>query len=120
MNSTITDQIDQMENPTCSATIDQIRLRLATFAPPDSHAETSSASQSWMLRSRVNIDIVALRAGMRSAQGSRPTVMRRLPVGIRRVNTRSHSAQGPGCETVFTPASWRKRPGNTNHLVIGG
>jgi len=27
MNSTITDQIDQTEKPTCSAKIDQIRLR---------------------------------------------------------------------------------------------
>ena len=31
MNSTITDQMDQIEKPTCSAKIDQIRLRLAVF-----------------------------------------------------------------------------------------
>ena len=31
MNSTITDQMDQTEKPTCSAKIDQIRLRLAIF-----------------------------------------------------------------------------------------
>ena len=29
MNSTITDQMDQIEKPTCSANIDQIRLRFA-------------------------------------------------------------------------------------------
>ena len=49
MNSTITDQIDQTEKPTCSAKIDQIRLRRAIFAPPSFQASTSSASQSSML-----------------------------------------------------------------------
>src|SRR5215212_7036560 len=55
MKSTITDQIDQIEKPTCSAKIDQIRLRLAILAPPASQASTSSASQCPMLRSRVKI-----------------------------------------------------------------
>src|ERR1700743_1018994 len=31
MNSTITDQMDQIEKPTCSAATDQIRLRRAAF-----------------------------------------------------------------------------------------
>jgi hypothetical protein len=58
MNRTITDQIDQIEKPTCSATIDQIRLRLATslpgvVPPRPSQASTSSASQYSMLWSRV-------------------------------------------------------------------
>src|ERR1700716_585777 len=59
MKSTITDQIDQIEKPTCSAKIDQIRLRFATFLPPASQASTSSASQCSMLRSRVKIVIWA-------------------------------------------------------------
>src|SRR5579875_76164 len=46
MNSTITDQIDQTEKPTCSATTDQIRLRRAMFLLPASQATTSSGSQS--------------------------------------------------------------------------
>src|SRR5271170_5351339 len=49
MNSTITDQIDHTEKPTCSAKIDQIRLRRAIFAPPLFQASSSSASQSSML-----------------------------------------------------------------------
>src|SRR5664279_4800916 len=82
MNSTITDQIDQIEKPTCSATMDQIRLCLAIFAPPESQAATSSASQCSMLRlrrgrsmlrSRVSIDMMALPAEMRSDQGLRAT-----------------------------------------------
>ena len=45
MNSTITDQMDQIENPMCSATTDQIRLRRAIFvARLPSHV--SSGSQS--------------------------------------------------------------------------
>src|SRR6476659_7957603 len=52
MNSTITDQIDQMEKPTCSATMDQIRLRLAMSFPPLSQASTSSASQCSISRFR--------------------------------------------------------------------
>ncbi|SLH84269.1 Uncharacterised protein [Mycobacteroides abscessus subsp. abscessus] len=55
MNSTITDQIDQIENPTCSAKTDQIRLRRAMCLPPASHASTSSASQCSMLRLRVSV-----------------------------------------------------------------
>src|ERR1700730_10601753 len=55
MNSTITDQIDQTEKPTCSATIDQIRLRLAILAPPASQASTSSASQCSMFWSWVKM-----------------------------------------------------------------
>jgi len=48
MNNTITDQIDQIEKPTCSATTDQIRFRFAMSLPPDSQASTSSASQCSM------------------------------------------------------------------------
>src|SRR4051794_28935517 len=60
MNSTITDQIDHTEKPTCSAKIDQIKLRLATrlpgvLPPAPSQATMSSASQCSMLRSRVRI-----------------------------------------------------------------
>src|SRR5690349_12892720 len=55
MNSTMTDQIDQTEKPTCSAKIDHIRLRRAVLAPPASQAATSSASQCSMLRLRVKI-----------------------------------------------------------------
>ena len=55
MNSTITDQIDQIEKPTCSAKIDQIRLRLAILAPPASQVSTSSASQCSMLRLRLEV-----------------------------------------------------------------
>ena len=39
------DQIDQIEKPTCSATTDQIRFRLAICLPPPSHACTSSEFQ---------------------------------------------------------------------------
>src|SRR5690242_13317468 len=58
MNSTITDQIDQIEKPTCSAKIDHIRLRLAMSfpggrPPVPSHASTSSESQCSMVRSRL-------------------------------------------------------------------
>src|SRR6476660_2244428 len=55
MNSTITDQIDQIEKPTCSAKMDQIRLRLAICLPPASQAATSSASQCSMVRLRVKV-----------------------------------------------------------------
>jgi hypothetical protein len=48
MNSTITDQIDHTEKPICSATMDQMRLRRATFFPPACQAPTSSGSQSAM------------------------------------------------------------------------
>ena len=54
MNSTMTDQIDQTEKPTCSATTDQIRFRLATSLPPASQASTSSASQCSMSWFRVS------------------------------------------------------------------
>ena len=53
MNRTITDQIDQTENPTCSAKMDQIRLRRAIFAPPLFQASTSSAFQSSIVCWRV-------------------------------------------------------------------
>ena len=46
MKSTITDQIDQIEKPTCSAATDQIRLRLAMSLLPASQAVSSSGSQS--------------------------------------------------------------------------
>src|ERR1700742_837141 len=46
MNSTITDQIDQIEKPTCSAITDQIRLRRAILLLPSAHAAVSSGSQS--------------------------------------------------------------------------
>src|ERR1700722_13372665 len=46
MKSTITDQIDQTENPTCSAATDQIRLRRAMFLLPASQATVFSGSQS--------------------------------------------------------------------------
>src|SRR5690242_3334597 len=48
MNSTITDQIDHTEKPTCSATTDQIRLRRAMYLLPASQATVSSGSQSVM------------------------------------------------------------------------
>src|ERR1700720_1110482 len=89
MNSTITDQIDQTEKPTCSAKIDQIRLRLAILAPPASQASTSSASQCSMLRSRVKM------------------VMRASPaaVGIDLLPTRSASIAPPyrKCQHPLTP-----------------
>ncbi len=67
MNSTITDQIDQIEKPTCSAKTDQIRFRFAmslpgVVAPSPSQAATSSASQFSMLRSLVSLDMMALPA----------------------------------------------------------
>jgi hypothetical protein len=49
MNNTITDQIDQVEKPTCSATTDQIMLRRAMFLLPASQATRSSGSQ-WVMR----------------------------------------------------------------------
>ncbi|SUA42287.1 Uncharacterised protein [Nocardia africana] len=55
MNSTITDQIDHTENPTCSATTDQIRLRRAILLPPASQAATSSASHCSMSWLRVSV-----------------------------------------------------------------
>ncbi|SHU76581.1 Uncharacterised protein [Mycobacteroides abscessus subsp. abscessus] len=60
MNSTITDQMDHTENPTCSATTDQIRLRRAIFAPPLSQATTSSGSQFSIQRPRRAIGAVAV------------------------------------------------------------
>src|SRR4051812_36259878 len=48
MNSTITDQMDQIEKPMCSATTDQIRLRRAMYLLPASHATVSSGTQSVM------------------------------------------------------------------------
>src|ERR1700712_2846930 len=48
MNSTMTDQIDQIEKPTCSAITDQMRLRRAIVAPPLFQASTSSEFQSSM------------------------------------------------------------------------
>src|SRR3954453_13123993 len=52
MKRTMTDQIDQMENPTCSVATDQTRLRRATSLLPVSQAATSSGSQSRMTRWR--------------------------------------------------------------------
>src|ERR1700760_2941430 len=46
MNNTITDQIDQIEKPMCSAVTDQIRLRRAILSLPASQAAVSSGSQS--------------------------------------------------------------------------
>src|SRR5271155_3447812 len=39
-------QISQIEKPTCSATMDQMRLRRATNLPPDSQNFSSSGFQS--------------------------------------------------------------------------
>src|SRR6478609_7943741 len=50
MKSTMTDQIDQIEKPTCSVATDQTRLRRATSLLPASHAAVSSGSQSRMTR----------------------------------------------------------------------
>src|SRR6478609_11472397 len=52
MKRTITDQIDQIEKPTCSVATDQTRLRRATCLLPASHAAVSSGSQSRMTRVR--------------------------------------------------------------------
>lgn len=46
MKSTITDQIDQIEKPTCSVATDQMRLRRAMSLLPASQAIVSSGSQS--------------------------------------------------------------------------
>ncbi len=45
MNRTMTDQMDQIENPTCSANTDQIRFRRAMYLFPASQASVSSGSQ---------------------------------------------------------------------------
>lgn len=58
MNSTITDQRDQTENPTCSAATDQIRLRRAMNLLPASHATESSGSQSEIWWERPILTIV--------------------------------------------------------------
>jgi hypothetical protein len=58
MNSTITDQMDQIEKPTCSAATDQIRLRRAIFLLPASHATVSSGSQSERTCERIKTPIV--------------------------------------------------------------
>ena len=50
MKRTMTDQIDQIEKPTCSVATDQMRLRRATSLLPASHACLSSGSQSRMTR----------------------------------------------------------------------
>src|SRR6476659_9075658 len=52
MNSTMTDQMDQIEKPTCSVATDQARLRRATALLPASQAAVSSGSQSRMTRLR--------------------------------------------------------------------
>src|SRR6201999_741293 len=49
MNRTITDQMDQIEKPMCSAATDQIRLRRAMFLLPASQATVSSGSQLAMV-----------------------------------------------------------------------
>ena len=61
MNSTITDQMDQTENPMCSAATDQIRLRRAIFLLPASHAAVSSGSQSGRRCERASVIPMASR-----------------------------------------------------------
>src|ERR1700694_4170647 len=106
MNSTITDQMDQMEKPTCSAKIDQIRLRLAIFFPAGlppwpSHASTSSASQCSILRSRVNVVTGTSQRWSGLQQVYVQPVPLRLHGGIRYVKTSSHPGANE-CATVFT------------------
>src|SRR6476469_2601862 len=95
MNRTITDQIDQIEKPTCSARIEKIRLRLAILAPPASQASTSSASQCSMLRSRVIVVTFASQWKIPLKEVYGQSIPRRLLRRHRIVNT--DSLDLPGC-----------------------
>src|SRR3954468_10575260 len=77
MNSTITDQMDQIEKPMCSAATDQIRLRRATRLLPASHATTSSGSQSVM---RCDMRPTLKKHYFRGAARDDPAVKFRSPV----------------------------------------
>ena len=83
MNRTITDQMDQIEKPMCSAATDQIRLRRAMFLLPASQATVSSGSQ------------LAMVCDMRTTLGTLycPKVLRDNPA----VKFRSPRHRGP-CE----------------------
>jgi hypothetical protein len=51
-NSTITDQMVQIEKPRCSAKMEKIRFRRATLAPPSAQKVGSSGRQSSIHRPR--------------------------------------------------------------------
>ena len=87
MNRAITENRDQIENPTCSQMTDQIRLRLAIAALPLSQATRSSGSQSVIVWSRVS-------CALRSANAKAPPPM---VAGLRGVTAVHRAACSGGC-----------------------
>src|ERR1044072_769272 len=101
MNRTITDQMDHTEKPTCSAKMDQIRLRLAIRLPVLSHASTSSASQCSIVRLRLKVF-----TNTRFARSHSTSIARSCP-------KRQHPLTWPR----WPGARWTKREGNNGDLA---
>ena len=100
MNSTITDQIDQIEKPTCSAKIDQIRLRLAILRrrpPRPRRPRRPSARCCGPRLARCGSVRLTASAIGECLTGLPQAIPHRLHGRVRHVNTRSHPRHAAGC-----------------------